>query len=49
MASSCEAEEDEDVVLAGSQLHHHLLHCGYGEGEGHMETMGPSTVADTQG
>ena len=49
MASSCEAEDDEDVVLAGSQLHHHLLDCGYGEGEGHMETMGPSTLANTQG
>ena len=32
--------EDEDVVLAGSQLHDHLVECGYGD-EGHIETVQP--------
>ena len=33
--------DDEDVVLAGSQLHQHLLDCGYTEA-GHLETAQPS-------
>ena len=33
--------DDEDVVLAGSQLHQHLLDCGYIEA-GHLETAQPS-------
>ena len=32
--------EDEDVVLAGSQLHDHLVECGFGD-EGHLETVQP--------
>ena len=34
-------DDDEDVVLAGSQLHQHLLDCGYTEA-GHLETAQPS-------
>ena len=33
--------DDEDVVMAGSQLHQHLLDCGYTE-DGHLETAQPS-------
>ena len=41
MYSLLQMADDEDVVLAGSQLHQHLLDCGYTEA-GHLETAQPS-------
>ena len=36
-------DEDEDVVINGSQLHQHLQECGFSE---NLETMEPSSSSN---